>query len=176
MRRFYETSNSRSTKIHVLSHVCRYDSLFIPCRRGFASGNQANTYFVSLGWPGILSALFAMFLLTKAISESMIMFHHHRFSSHKELFEYLYEPYPKLAILFDLFFYVIVLMAIAAALSSAASALQQYLPLLCILVGAIILVFTIFGSERVRKLSTVLGIIILVLAMIIYVIGIFKSP
>ena len=29
---------------------------------GFATGNQENTYFVSLGWSGIISLVLAMFL------------------------------------------------------------------------------------------------------------------
>ena len=31
---------------------------------GFATGNQANTYYVGLGWAGIVSAIVAMLLLT----------------------------------------------------------------------------------------------------------------
>ena len=35
---------------------------------GFATGNQANTYYVGLGWTGVLSAIVAMLLLTLTAS------------------------------------------------------------------------------------------------------------
>ena len=37
---------------------------------GFATGNQANTNFVSLGWVGIFSALLAMVLLALSTREA----------------------------------------------------------------------------------------------------------
>ena len=41
---------------------------------GFATGNQANTYYVGLGWTGIISAIAAMLLLTLTMREAMIMY------------------------------------------------------------------------------------------------------
>jgi len=38
---------------------------------GFATGNQENTYFVSLGWSGIISLVLAMFLLTMTMREAI---------------------------------------------------------------------------------------------------------
>ncbi|MDO5714734.1 MAG: hypothetical protein Q4Q07_09910 [Tissierellia bacterium] len=147
---------------------------------GFASGNQANTYFVSLGWPGMLSALLAMFILTRAMREAMYMYNSQNLSSYKELFQTLYSPFDKLSVLFDVFFYIMVIMAIAATISGAASALQEYFPLhygvYVGIVGGIVLLFTVFGSDMVRKVSTILGIMILVSAMSIYIIGVFKGP
>lgn len=94
---------------------------------GFATGNQENTYFVSLGWSGIISLVLAMFLLTMTMREAMIMYNKFNLKSHKELFEKLYHPFDKLEILFEVFFDIMVVMAVAAAVSGAASALQQYL-------------------------------------------------
>ncbi|MDO5715943.1 MAG: hypothetical protein Q4P25_05140 [Tissierellia bacterium] len=147
---------------------------------GFATGNQANTFFVSLGWPGILSAFLAMLILTRTMKEAMVMYNTRKLNSYKELFETLYAPFDKLAILFDVFFYIMVIMAIAATISGAASALQEYFPLYYPLyvgiVGMIVLLLTIFGAEPVRRVSTVLGIIILISAISIYMIGIIKAP
>ena len=39
---------------------------------GFATGNQANTYYVGLGWPGIVSAIIAMLLLIYDNSRSQL--------------------------------------------------------------------------------------------------------
>mgnify|MGYP007122692498 CR=1 FL=1 len=41
---------------------------------GFATGNQANTYYVGLGWLGPISTVIAMLLLTLTMREAMIMY------------------------------------------------------------------------------------------------------
>lgn len=146
---------------------------------GFATGNQANTYYVGLGWLGPISAVIAMLLLTLTMREAMIMYNSRGLKSHKELFETLYHPLDKCYILFEVFFYIMVLMAVAAAISGAASALNQYFGLNyyigIVIVGALVLLLTIFGADLVRKVSTYMGIAILVTAITIYTIGIFKS-
>lgn len=146
---------------------------------GFATGNQANTYYVGLGWLGPISAVIAMLLLTLTMREAMIMYNSRGLRSHKELFETLYHPLDKCYVLFEVFFYIMVLMAVAAAISGAASALNQYFGLNyyigIVIVGALVLLLTIFGADLVRKVSTYMGIAILVTAITIYTIGIFKS-
>lgn len=145
---------------------------------GFATGNQANTYYVGLGWLGPISAVIAMLLLTLTMREAMIMYNSRGLKSHKELFETLYHPLDKCYVLFEVFFYIMVLMAVAAAISGAASALNQYFGLNyyigIVIVGALVLLLTIFGADLVRKVSTYMGIAILVTAITIYTIGIFK--
>ena len=146
---------------------------------GFATGNQANTYYIGLGWLGPISAVTAMLLLTLTMREAMIMYNSRGLKSHKELFETLYHPIDKCYVLFEVFFYIMVLMAVAAAISGAASALNQYFGLNyyigIVIVGALVLLLTIFGADLVRKVSTYMGIAILVTAITIYTIGIFKS-
>ena len=93
---------------------------------GFATGNQANTYYVGLGWAGIVSAIVAMLLLTLTMREAMIMYNSRGLTSYKQLFETLYHPIDKIEWLFEIFFYIMVLMAVAAAISGAASALRSY--------------------------------------------------
>ena len=90
---------------------------------GFATGNQANTYYVGLGWAGIVSAIVAMLLLTLTMREAMIMYNSRGLTSYKQLFETLYHPFDKIEWLFEIFFYIMVLMAVAAAISGAASEL-----------------------------------------------------
>lgn len=146
---------------------------------GFATGNQANTYYVGLGWSGIIAAVIAMLLLTLTMRQAMVMYNSHGLSSYKELFQTLYHPFDKLEWVFEIFFYIMVLMAVAAAISGAASALQSYFGLNYYIgvgiVGVIVLMLTIFGAGIVRAASTWMGIAILVTAISIYAIGIFKS-
>ena len=82
---------------------------------GFATGNQANTYYVGLGWTGIISAIAAMLLLTLTMREAMIMYNSRGLTSYKQLFETLYHPFDKIEWAFEVFFYIMVLMAVAAA-------------------------------------------------------------
>ncbi len=146
---------------------------------GFATGNQANTYYVGLGWAGVASAVLAMLLLTLTMREAMIMYNSRGLTSYKQLFETLYHPLDKLEWLFEIFFYIMVLMAVAAAISGAATALSDYFGLNYYLgvvaVGALVLVLTIFGAGIVRAASTYMGIAILVTAITIYAVGIFNS-
>lgn len=146
---------------------------------GFATGNQANTYYVYLGWAGVLSAALAMLLLTLTMRQAMVMYNSRGLTNHKQLFETLYHPYDKLVWVFELFFYIMVLMAVAAAISGAASALTAYFGLNyyigVISVGALVLLLTIFGAGVVRAASTYMGLAILVTAITIYAVGIFKS-
>ena len=131
---------------------------------GFATGNQANTYYVGLGWSGIIAAVIAMLLLTLTMRQAMVMYNSRGLSSYKELFQTLYHPFDKLEWVFEIFFYIMVLMAVAAAISGAASALQSYFGLNYYI-----------GVGIVRAASTWMGIAILVTAISIYAIGIFKS-
>ena len=62
---------------------------------GFATGNQANTYYVGLGWTGIVSAIIAMLLLILTMREAMVMYNQRNLTSAKELFENLYHPFDK---------------------------------------------------------------------------------
>ena len=107
------------------------------------------------------------------------MYNSRGLTGHKELFETLYHPFDKLVWLFEIFFYIMVLMAVAAAISGAASALTTYFGLNYYLgvvaVGALVLVLTIFGAGIVRAASTYMGIAILVTAITIYAVGIFNS-
>ena len=146
---------------------------------GFATGNQANTYYVGLGWLGHICAVVAMLLLCATMREAMIMYNTRGLTSYKQLFETLYHPLDKVEWAFEVFFYIMVLMAVAAAISGAATALNSYFSLNyylgIVIVGIVVLLLTIFGAQLVRMATTYMGIAILVTAITIYAIGIFKG-
>lgn len=146
---------------------------------GFATGNQANTYYVGLGWMGPVAAIISMLLLTLTMRQAMVMYNSRNLTSTRQLFETLFHPFDKIEWAFEVFFYIMVLMAIAAAISGAASALQSYFGVNYYLgigvVGVIVMLLTIFGANLVRAASTYMGIGILITAIAIYTIGIFKS-
>lgn len=62
---------------------------------GFATGNQENTWFVSLGWPAIVGVAVAMLLLAMTIREGQIMMNSRGLKTYKELFECLFHPFDK---------------------------------------------------------------------------------
>lgn len=146
---------------------------------GFATGNQANTYYVHLGWLGPVAAVISMLLLTLTMRQAMVMYNSRNLTSPKQLMETLFHPFDQVAWLFEVFFYIMVLMAIAAAISGAASALQGYFGLNYYIgigiIGVVVMMLTIFGANLVRAASTYMGIGILVSAIAIYAIGIFKG-
>lgn len=146
---------------------------------GFATGNQANTYFVGFGNMGIISAIFAMFILTFVVREAIIMYRQNNLNSYKDLFKCLYHPFDGLSVFFEIFYQIMVLMAIASAISGAASALKEYMSfnyvIAAIMVSAIVLFLVIFGADFVRKISALMGIVILVTAISIYIIGTFMG-
>ena len=146
---------------------------------GFATGNQANTYYVQLGWMGPIAAIISMLLLTLTMRQAMVMYNSRNLTSCKQLMETLFHPFDKIAWVFDVFFYIMVLMAIAAAISGAASAMQSFFGLNYYIgigtIGVVVMLLTIFGADLVRAASTYMGIGILITAIAIYAIGIFNG-
>lgn len=146
---------------------------------GFATGNQENTWFVSLGWVSIIGVAFAMLLLALTIREGQIMMNSRGLKTYKELFECLYHPFDKIELLFEVFFNIMVLMVVASCISGAASALMQYFGLNYYLgtfvIGVVVLFLTIFGVDLIRKASTYMGIVILILAVSIYTVGLLNG-
>lgn len=142
---------------------------------GFATGNQMNTFYVGLGWIAVVSVVVAMLILAFTIREGQIMMNSRGLTTYKELFTELFHPFDRLELLFELFFNIMVLMVVASCISGAASALQEYFGmnyyLGTLLVGILILFLTIFGIDLIRKVSSYMGIVILVLSITIYTIG-----
>lgn len=143
---------------------------------GFATGNQATQYYVQYGWIAPIMAVIAMALLTLTIRECIIMYNSRRLSSYKELFQTLYHPFDKLSILFDIYFYTMVLCAVGAVIAGAASLLNKTYDIpyvyAVISVGAMLLAMTIFGASMVSKASTIMSIGILSSCAVIFILGI----
>ncbi|MDK7376946.1 hypothetical protein QP531_03860 [Peptoniphilus harei] len=146
---------------------------------GFATGNQANTYFVKLGWSGLVSAVVAMVLLTWTLKEAIVMYNSRGLKSYKGLFETLYHPFDKLELVFEGFYYIMVVMVIASTISGSASAIKEFFNFnygLSVLgVSVLTLMLAIFGERLVRNVGTLMGMVILVTSVLIYLVGSFKG-
>lgn len=143
---------------------------------GFATGNQATQYYVQYGWYAPFMAILAMALLTLTIRECIIMYNTRELTSYKQLFQTLYHPLDKLSVLFDIYFYTMVLCAVGAVIAGAASLINKNygVPYVysVVSVGAILLVLTIFGASMVARASTIMSIGILTSCAIIFILGI----
>ena len=143
---------------------------------GFATGNQATQNYVTHGWVGVFTSVLAMLLLVLTIRECMIMYNTRGLKSYKELFETLYHPLDKLEIVFEIYFYIMVICAVGAVISGAATLFTElnimpYL-LAVVVVGVILLFLTIFGYKLVSQVSTVMSVIILICCAVIFIMGI----
>ncbi|MFA9422126.1 MAG: hypothetical protein ACERLG_01000 [Sedimentibacter sp.] len=143
---------------------------------GFATGNQATQYYVRFGWTAPFMAVLAMALLTLTIRECMIMYNSRGLGSYKELFQTLYHPFDKLSILFDVYFYTMVICAVGAVIAGAASLLIKTYNIpyafAVLSIGLILLALTIFGSTMISRVSSIMSIGILTSCAIIFIMGI----
>lgn len=143
---------------------------------GFATGNQATQNYVTHGWVGVFTSVLAMLLLVLTIRECMIMYNTRGLKSYKELFETLYHPLDKLEIVFEIYFYIMVICAVGAVISGAATLFTELgiMPYLVavVVVGVILLFLTIFGYKLVSRVSTVMSVIILICCAVIFIMGI----
>lgn len=146
---------------------------------GFATGNQANQFYVITGWFGPLSAVLALLLLTLTVRQAMIMYNRNHMTSYKQLFETLYHPLDKLELVFEVYFYIMILMAISASIAGTGKMFQDIAnisyPVSVSIVGVVLLLLTMFGAELVRKASTVMTVLILITAVCIFIIGIVQK-
>lgn len=146
---------------------------------GFATGNQVISYFVQYGATAVIWPLLSMGIL------AFVMWIIARFArlrgltNYKDTFAELY-PNPKMEILFEIFYVVIILAAVAAAVSGAANLVVKYLHLpyvlSCLLVIAMLVVLSIFGIKLIIAVSTFLSAAILVIVAVMFVVGMTNAP
>ncbi len=142
---------------------------------GFATGNQATQYYVQYGWYAPIMAVLAMFILSFVLRNVIVMANNHGFSNYKDVFEEMWAPFSKLEILFEIYFYIIVICAVSAAIAGSASLLVDYgIPygLGVTIIGLVVLILVMFGAGLVARASAIMSIIILICVFIIYILGI----
>lgn len=147
---------------------------------GFATGNQETQYYVQYGWTAPVAAILAMVLLTATLRVVIIMYNNFDCENYKDLFKILWNPYPKLAISWEIYYYLMVAIAVSAVIAGAASVFQSLgMPyiLAVFIVGATLLLLTIFGAVFVSGASGIMSVIILLCSLLIFITGIkIKVP
>ena len=150
---------------------------------GFASGNQVIGYFAQFGSLGsLLFPLIAMGLLSIVMSIYLKFARLNGFDNYKDTFAALY-PHPKMEVLFEIFYIVIILAAVAAAVAGAGEVLANFLGVpyvgamkvvFNLLIVALLVILSIFGVKLVAAASTVLSVAIMIITGIIVVVGLAK--
>lgn len=142
---------------------------------GFATGNQATQYYVQYGWFAPIFAVISMAILALVAREAITMCNNHGFNNYKELFEEMWAPYSKLEILFEIYFMIIVICAVSAAIAGCASLLVDYgIPygVGVTIIGLLVLILVMFGAGLVAKASAAMSAVILICVFIIFILGI----
>lgn len=142
---------------------------------GFATGNQATEYFVQYGRIAPIMAILAMAIFTLAMRECIIMYNNHGFTSYRQLFEELWNPYKKLSILWEVYYYIMVVSAVGAVIAGTASLFEGLgisYAIGVLLVGIILLLLTIFGAQIISRSSSIMSITILICSGVIFLLGI----
>ena len=151
---------------------------------GFASGNQVVGYFAQFGSFGsLLFPIISMGLLAWIMSIYLKFARLNGFDNYKDTFAALY-PSPKMEFLFEIFYIIIILAAVAAAVAGAGNVIANFLGisyvgaakiLLNLLVIAILVLLSIFGVKLVAAASTVLSVAIMIITALIVIFGIAKA-
>lgn len=141
---------------------------------GFATGNQETQYYVQFGWTAPITAILAMLLLTITMREAIVMYNNYDCKNYKDLFQKLWDPYPKLEILWEIYYYLMVLIAVGAVIAGAAAVFQTmgvpyFISVLA--VGLVLLLLTIYGAVVVSSAAGVMSIIILICCLMIFITG-----
>lgn len=161
------------SKAEIFSIACVWFSTHVG--GGFATGNQIYQYFVKFGWVGFITPALAMLLLSWTLRESLILARSQNITTYKDFFHYLWQPYPKFAYFFEMFYYTIMLAAVSIAIAGAASLLADLgldYRLSVLVCGSLLFVLTIFGANLFRRAATLMSVTIFIACGIIYTVGI----
>ena len=148
---------------------------------GFATGNQVLNYFVNYGWTAVIFPLLSMGILAYVIYVIMKFARLRGLDNYNDTFRELWSPYPWLAITFEIFYIVIILAAVAAAINGAALLILDVVPALgewgsTIIVAVLLIVLCLFGVKLIIAASTILSAGILITAGIMIIVGIMNHP
>jgi len=148
---------------------------------GFATGNQVLNYFVNYGWTAVIFPLLSMGILAYVIYVIMKFARLRGLDNYNDTFRELWSPYPWLAITFEIFYIIIILAAVAAAINGAALLILDVVPALgewgsTIIVAVLLIVLCLFGVKLIIAASTILSAGILITAGIMIIVGIMNHP
>ena len=163
----------KNNRTHALAWGIAFVGFTTQFGGGFASGAQIYQYFIHYGIWGLVMPFLAQFLM------SLFYWYGMRYAFRNKTYDYRSFSdsfYGKFRVVFSNLYeieYIVICMAPAVAFATGGATLNKLtgLPyLLCTLViGIFIFVITLFGTELVRKCSSVLSILIIVGLLLVLV-------
>lgn len=146
---------------------------------GFATGSQEVNFFVKFGWMSLFLPIISVIFLGLSYRESLILARNHGTYNYRSWAIKMYEPYDRIfASLFELCYLIIVLLGTGGTIAGSASLMQEWgLPYIAgvIITGAVFYILTIFGAGLIRKISSVLTIVIFVILTTLCITGIIAN-
>jgi uncharacterized membrane protein YkvI len=146
---------------------------------GFATGNQTMNFFVKHGWHSIWLPLLSVIIIGLVYRESLIVARNYGTYNYKSWALKMYEPYEKVfSVIFEIGFLMIVLLGTGGSIAGSAALMQSFglnYLLGVLITGVIFFILTIYGSNLIRKASTLMTVLILVFLIIMTVVGISSN-
>ncbi|ENK1242161.1 hypothetical protein AB2063_000262 [Clostridium botulinum] len=146
---------------------------------GFATGNQTMNFFVKYGWHSIWLPAIVVIIIGLTYKESLILARNYGTYDYKSWSQKMYEPYDKVfSVIFEIGYLMIVLLGTGGSIAGSASLMETYgvnYLIGVLITGGIFYILTIYGSDLIRKASTIITILILIFLTIIVIVGISSN-
>ncbi|MDS1005003.1 hypothetical protein P9J83_16075 [Clostridium sporogenes] len=146
---------------------------------GFATGNQTMNFFVKYGWHSIWLPAIVVIIIGLTYKESLILARNYGTYDYKSWSRKMYEPYDKVfSVIFEIGYLMIVLLGTGGSIAGSASLMETYgvnYLIGVLITGGIFYILTIYGSDLIRKASTIITILILIFLTIIVIVGISSN-
>ncbi|NFL95579.1 hypothetical protein FDB73_04275 [Clostridium botulinum] len=146
---------------------------------GFATGNQTMNFFVKHGWHSIWLPAVIIIIIGLTYKESLILAKNYGTYDYKSWSKKMYEPYDKVfSFIFEIGYLMIVLLGTGGSIAGSASLMETYgvnYLVGVLITGGIFYILTIYGSELIRKASTIITVLILIFLTIIVIVGIVNN-
>lgn len=146
---------------------------------GFATGNQTMTFFVKHGWHSIWLPFVTVIVIGLVYRESLIVARNYGTYNYRSWALKMYEPYEKVfSIVFEFGFLMIVLLGTGGSIAGSAALMETFglnYFIGVIVTGVLFFILTIYGSNLVRKASTLITVLILIFLTIITIVGISSN-
>lgn len=144
---------------------------------GFATGRQEVEFFVRFGWHSVWIGFFSMLIMGTAIYFGLELARTHQVHDYRSWVKKLFAPFHKIpALLWEALFLYAAILAAGAAIAGASDLVHQSLHIpygiAVVIIGIILLLFTIFGPGLVRNASTAMSIFIVSALLIVTILGI----
>ncbi len=146
---------------------------------GFATGNQTMNFFVKHGWHSVWLPAVIIIIIGLTYRESLILAKNYGTYDYKSWSKKMYEPYDKVfSVIFEIGYLMIVLLGTGGSIAGSASLMENYgvnYLVGVLITGGIFYILTIYGSELIRKASTIITVLILIFLTIIVIVGIVNN-